>query len=268
MKWKSEITVRCIAQSVPISGEIEAWVNEDLGADGWEMPAGVHSGDAICGVAAKRCYNSFQPGLNPNVTKVRSDWVEFIDNILKSGHGSVLEHASWTFTIEGCTRVFTAEMNRHRAGVAISEASMRYIRFDEITMWLPRSLMVADDDTPELAEKKKRTVACFERVMGTVEEMYKSLCKDVWQLHLEMNFDLKKKITSMLRRVLPLGLCTGAVYTLNARALRHILALRSSPHAEEEIAFVMSKIGALMFDEIFHDFKLVNGYWVPEYRKI
>jgi hypothetical protein len=39
------------------------------------------------------CYRSWEPGLNPNVTKIRRDRKAYFDNILKSGHGSILEHA-------------------------------------------------------------------------------------------------------------------------------------------------------------------------------
>ena len=70
-------------------------------------------------MAAKRCYMSFEAGLNPNVTRVRKDLTEYLDNVLKSGHGSVLEHATYTFAIENVSRVFTGELNRHRAGVGI-----------------------------------------------------------------------------------------------------------------------------------------------------
>lgn len=86
----------------------------------------------LIALAAKRCYKSFEPSLNPNVTKVRQDWTEYLDNVLKSRHGSVCEHATYSFAIENVSRVFTGEMNRHRAGVAVSEASMRFIRYDDI----------------------------------------------------------------------------------------------------------------------------------------
>src|SRR4051812_32446072 len=71
-------------------------------------------------LAGRRCYLSFEPGLNPNVTKIRSEIKDYCDNIMKAKHGSVLEHFTYTFAIEGMSRVATAEMNRHRAGVAIS----------------------------------------------------------------------------------------------------------------------------------------------------
>ena len=49
--------------------------------------------------AGKMCYRSWEPGLNPNVRKVRDDQAEYLQNILKQAHGSVLEHASFTFVL-------------------------------------------------------------------------------------------------------------------------------------------------------------------------
>src|SRR5580693_9415570 len=118
---------------------VQKWLDY-LGANEYEIPSEETTTDPalLIALAAKRCYMSFQPGLNPNVTKVRKDMVDYIDNILASGHGSVLEHSVYTFAIEGCSRVFTGEMNRHRAGWAISEGSMRFIRFDkDIPWWMP-----------------------------------------------------------------------------------------------------------------------------------
>ena len=49
--------------------------------------------------AGKMCYRAWEPGLNPNVSKVRNDHAAYLTNILKSAHGSVLEHASFTFVL-------------------------------------------------------------------------------------------------------------------------------------------------------------------------
>lgn len=257
------IKVYLLAKSTANDSEIQKWIS-DLGAEGWEYPDKETDGTIVTGVAAKRCYNSFQPGMNPNVTKVRECWVDYIENILSSGHGSVLEHVSYTFAIEGVSRVFTAEMNRHRAGVAISEASMRYIRFDsEIPYWAPR------DITMPVNPEEKRTKEVFDDVFSFIAQKYKELC-EIWDIE-NKSFHEKKRLTSLFRRIVPQGVCTGGVWTLNMRALRHVLTLRSSPHAEEEIVEVMSMIGKIMLEQeplLFQDFQLIDGYYVPVYKKV
>lgn len=274
-----------------------------------EEPREVTDAGAVCGLCAKRCYMSFEPGLNPNVTRVRKVWHEYLTNILKSGHGSVIEHASWTFAIEGVSRVFTGELNRHRAGVAISEGSMRYIRFDDIGFWMPVSLSEGNmmlmptrkcqnckgrgggeiiPDVPcatcsgigrenlmtdeDFERKKETTRYIFEEEFQGMENNYKNLC-NLWDIENMKAFNVKKKLTSMFRRLIGMGVATGGTWTFNARALRHILALRTSPHAEEEISMVMSKIGKYIVENepaLFGDFTQdeATGAWVPQNAKI
>ena len=55
--------------------------------------------------AGKMCYRSWEPGLNPNVRKVREDQAVYLQNILKQAHGSVLEHASFSFVLHNVSRV-------------------------------------------------------------------------------------------------------------------------------------------------------------------
>ena len=75
-------------------------------------------GEKLVELSGRNCYKSFDVGLNPNITKVRTDSQEYHNNILKSAHGSVLEHATATFAFENISRVFSHEVVRHRAGTA------------------------------------------------------------------------------------------------------------------------------------------------------
>lgn len=194
---------------------------------------------------------------------------------------SVLEHSCYTYAIEGCTRVFTAEMNRHRAGVGISEASLRYIRFEKegVDLWLPPSLSEDDPtfyceefDVEEVEDKKVETVKSFMRVLNTVQEEYNYLC-NLWELDELKSFGVKKKLTSMMRRIVPLGVQVGGVWTMNIRAMRHIISMRHSEHAEEEICLIFSLILKDIMStnpELFGDFKMDEntGYYVPTYWKV
>src|SRR3989344_2984732 len=63
-------------------------------------------------VMGRLCYRSWEPGLNPNVTKVREHNSDYVANILKTAHGSVLEHAVLNFIFADVSRVFTHELVR------------------------------------------------------------------------------------------------------------------------------------------------------------
>lgn len=310
-----EIETFCIAQTRVNRESVDKWL-QFIGADEFEVPA---EGDAtdpalLVALASKRCYMSFQPSLNPNLTKVRKDLTEYLDNVLKSGHGSVTEHAVYTFAIENVSRIFTGELNRHRAGVGISEGSMRYIRYRDIPWWLPTSITLTKNEeiaveigqevfqlnfpvTPEgvkdvyvhpevlklldeplrsrwvTAIKKLKTQALFNRHYAMTEVNYAE-GQDIWKEELapDSKFHGKKQITSMMRRIIPMGVATGGVWTMNIRAIRHIIALRCSEAAEEEIAYVFGKIAKYICEQepmLMGDFKQdENGFWVPKYKKI
>ncbi len=198
--------------------------------------------------------------------------VEYLDNVLKQKHGSVLEHAVLTFAINGCSRVFTGEMNRHRAGVGISERSMRYIRYTDIKFWMPEVFRDEENQSSDLAEKRRRSRNLLSAQFNIQEEMMAEFA-NIWKLELspESTFHAKKVLTSAFRRGIGMGIATGGVWSLNLRALRHVIALRTDAGAEEEIVHVFKKVGKIMIaevPEIFGDFKEVNGSFVPEYWKV
>lgn len=269
----NEISVHLLAKSSIDRKAVREWLDE-MGACEFEIPPEETVSDPalLVALAAKQCYMAFQPGLNPNVNKVRKDMLEYLDNILKQRHGSVLEHSVFTFGINGCSRVFTGEMNRHRAGVGISERSMRYIRYDKITFWMPGCFRDATGDTPEIARKKKQSRDLLTEQFTNDERMMVQF-SDIWKEELapESTFHAKKVLTSAFRRGIGMGVATGGVWTLNLRALRHVIALRTDPAAEEEIAHVFKKIGKKMLaqvPELFGDFKEIDGVFIPEYWKV
>lgn len=253
--------------------EARRWLDH-MGANEYELPeeGTVSDPSLLIQLAGRRCYKSFVPGLNPNVTKIRSEMADYIDNILKSGHGSVLEHATYNFAFEGVSRVFTGEMNRHRAGWAISEGSMRYIRFTKIDWWLPTSLMDDESDDEDLRARKARSRDVFNEAFEHQGQCYQELL-DIWDMDEgSHNFHYKKVVTSCLRRIVGMGVATGGVWSGNIRAIRHVITMRADAAAEEEIYFVFSNVLSMMAEKephLFGDFeKLPNGSWVPKYRKV
>jgi len=266
-----EIEVRLIAKTEVLYSELRQWLLS-LGVDPLIISQLITSGtdaDLLVACAAKQCYMSFQPDLNPNVTKVRSDMADYLDNVMAQGHGSVLEHVYFTFAIDNVTRVFTGEMNRHRAGVAISERSMRYIRFnEEMNWWMPLCFREDPADDEDLARRKSMSRTVFHNAFNQMQQNYKRLC-EIWTMdESNHNFHYKKTMTSAFRRIVGMGVCTGGVWTLNVRALRHMLTMRCSPAAEEEIQLVAHMILSIMKIQepiLFGDFDATGK---PKYQKV
>lgn len=205
-----------------------------IGAENWHIPTEVKSdGELLVEVAGRTCYKSFGTDLNKNLSRVRTDHVEYIGNILATKHGSVLEHATTTVGLVNISRILTHELVRHRAGCAYSQESMRFVRLEDVGMYIPDCI------------KSSGYEAIFENAVKDAETAYRTLT-DV-MIKDDMPFSKKKEITSAIRRIAPSGHATNLIITANHRAWRHMIELRTAGGVEEEIGVV--------FFEIAMDFK-------------
>lgn len=231
----------------------ESWLTTRLGADGEP-----NAGEALVEFGGRACYRSWEPGLNPNVKRVRTDQREYFENILRSAHGSVLEHANYSFALRNVSRVATHEIVRHRAGAAYSQESLRFVRLVDIGFRLPPALEPMRQQCVEIVEQLEEFQANAARALEVDAE--------------GVPFSVKKEITSALRRLAPIGLSTDLIMTMNARTLRHVIEMRTAPGAEEELRLIFGQVAEIMTREspgIFQDFsRAEDGSWVPRYRKV
>lgn len=230
----------------------ESWLDMRKGHED-----GLNPGQLLIEAAGRACYRSWEEGLNPNVTRIRTDQKQYFLNLLRSGHGSVLEHSNYTFIIYDCSRIFTHELVRHRAGSAFSQESLRFVRVTEIPFRIPE---VLEPLRPQIIS-----------ILETLEDFQISAA-DFFDLDKEgMSFHDKKTITSALRRLAPEGISTVIFWTANVRTLRHTIQARTEPGAEEEIRLVFHKIGRIMLQEaplLFGDFVIEDGVWSTEFKKV
>jgi len=231
----------------------ESWLERRLGEEQQASP-----GEMLVEFGGRACYRSWEPGLNPNVTRVRTDRDEYFANILRSAHGSVLEHANYSFALRNVSRVFTHELVRHRAGSAFSQESLRYVRLTEIGFRVPPALEPVRDQVISIVEQLEEFQVSAADQLGIDEE--------------GLPFHVKKEITSALRRLAPIGLSTDIMWTANARTLRHVIEMRTAEGAEEELRIVFDQVARIMQAEapgLFQDFaQQDDGSWVPEHRKV
>ncbi|MGO8905183.1 MAG: FAD-dependent thymidylate synthase [Solirubrobacteraceae bacterium] len=237
---------------------------DDVGGTAWldrSTAGGRGDGDDVellVEFAGRACYRSWQPRLNPNVKRVRTDRREYFANLLASEHGSVLEHANFTFVARNVSRVVTHEWVRHRAGAAYSQESLRYVRLTDIGFRVPPALEPLRGHVLQLVEH--------------LEEFQRDAAAELEIDADGVPFAIKKEVTSALRRLAPIGLSTDIVATMNVRTLRHVIAMRTDPSAEEEIRLVFDQIARLCVAEapgLFQDFERRDtGAWVPEHHKV
>jgi len=144
---------------------------------------------------------------------------EIIRRILKYGHESVIEHASFTFFVEGVSRSLTHQLVRHRIA-SYTQQSMRYVDLTGLERYFVK---------PESISKNQNLEKLFDDLMAK--------CKDAYDLLRE-----KEIPPEDARSVLPIATQTKIAITMNARELRHFFAMRCCLRAQWEIRQLANRI--------------------------
>lgn len=169
--------------------------------------------EKTCAAAARSCYSG--KGASELISK--GDTEKFLAKVVGMGHESVIEHATFTFSVEGVSRSLTHQLVRHRIA-SFSQQSQRYVSLEEPTYVVPPT--VGSD--PE----KKR--------------IYDEAMEKAWQAYGELE---RLGIPAEdARYVLPNGCTTNIVITMNARELRHLFTLRCCNRAQWEIREMADKM--------------------------
>lgn len=196
-----EPQVFLIGETKIIEDGLQAYLDY-LGIPDWTSDAPTDC-EKLIEIMGRLCYRSFRPGMNRNVTRIREHNRDYLANILSSKHGSVLEHSVLNFIFADVSRVFTHELVRHRAGVAISQESLRFVRLDDFGQWLPAVI-----------REKPSAVEIFGETFKHLEDLQIKLAELFRLDDAGVSFEVKKEITSALRRIAPQGVATtiGCVY--------------------------------------------------------
>jgi len=253
-----EPKVFLIGESRILRDELRLYLNE-IGVPEWESDAPTDA-ETLIEVMGRLCYRSFKPGLNPNVTKIREHNEEYLKNLLNTGHGSVLEHSFLNFILMNVSRVLTHELVRHRIGVAISQESLRYVRLDRLSFWIPLTFR-------KHPKRDELLSLCVKKIEQ--DEQFQLRLAEILEIEQETKFEVKKKLTSAMRRFSPHGLATTIGWSVNPRALRHIIETRTDPGAEEEIRLVFGKVAEIVkqrYPNLFGDYEIEMVDGLPWYK--
>ncbi len=203
--------------------------------------------EMLAEIAGRTCYMSFGKGRKSNL--------EYVENILSSKHGSVLEHAVWCLLITGVSRALTHELVRHRAGFGYSQLSQRYVDESDARYVVPPLFQ----ENEELRAKWQQTI---EFIRKAYLELAEATTQYVQQKYPAMApRDRRKWARQAARSILPNACETKIFVSGNSRSWRHFLELRGSPHADTEIRLLAVEVCKLLKQEspnLFHDVELVQ----------
>jgi thymidylate synthase (FAD) len=203
-------------------------------------------GERLAEFAGRLCYMSQK---NPANRPTR----DYLENIKKQGHGSVLEHANYSLLFEGVSRSLTHELVRHRAGFAYSQLSQRYVDESHAAFVIPPAII---GDEALLAQWTVQIEAAQATYVSLVEKLMERYAWVQDKVH------RRKMAREAARGVLPNSTEAKIVVTGNARAWRTMLELRSSEGAEMEIrrmAVMVLRILQAEAPGFFSDFEIYTA---------
>ncbi len=186
------------------------------------------SPEEVVALGARLCYSKAR--VDDLLEKVsQKDQTDFVHKIMGMGHDSVLEHASFTFGIEGVSRTLLAQITRHRLA-SFSVQSQRYVSYEKGFGYIV---------PPKIEALGEEAVAEFERQMDTMHQWYTQ-----WQEKLGTGEGGNEDA----RFVLP-GACeTRMMVTMNVRELRHFFSLRMCSRAQWEIRALATEMHRLCME--------------------
>jgi len=185
---------------------------------------------SLCKTAGQLCYMSFGKRRTPN-----SEAHRYFANIRSSGHGSVLEHASFSFLLYGISRSVTHELVRHRAGFAFSQVSQRYVS-GKVLRFVERPEFQASHDLHKAFEERIDAVAIqYHRLQESLQHLQE---EGDARLEGHSGTERRKHVQQAARALLPNETEAPIVVTANVRAWRHFIEARASEHADVEIRLV------------------------------
>ncbi len=203
-------------------------------------------GERLAEFAGRLCYMSQRNPANRSTS-------EYLENIKKQAHGSVLEHVNFSLLLEGISRSLTHELVRHRAGFAYSQLSQRYV--DE---------SVADFVVPPAIAGDEALEGTWRAQMESAQRSYVALVEQLMERYawVEDRVHRRKMAREAARGVLPNSTETKIVVTANVRAWRSMLELRAGEGAELEIRRLAIEILRLLQHEapaFFTDFTIYEA---------
>ncbi len=183
--------------------------------------------------AAKLCYaaadiDTVYQGLTEEKTG------DFLDMLSQIGHESPIEHASFTFGIEGVSRSLLAQLTRHRLA-SYSVQSQRYVKEDGFQFVLPPEIEEIPEAKAEFLAAMEEDTRHYQRLAELLQERHK---KDFLAQGLpekEATRKAEKKAIEDARFVLPNACATKLICTMNARELKNFFTHRCCSRAQWEI---------------------------------
>lgn len=191
------------------------------------------NGEQLVASAAKLCYSpvgvdEITEDLTPENTE------NFLKGLVGVGHFSPIEHVSFTFAVEGISRVLTHQLVRHRLA-SYSQQSQRYVKLDDFQSIIPPTIAENEEAKKIFLDTIKQDQEAYLKIAKLLEEDRKQELIDSGMSEEEAERKSEKYAIEDARYVFPNACETKIVLTMNARNLHHFFSLRCCQRAQWEI---------------------------------
>lgn len=202
--------------------------------------------------AAKLCYSdahidTLLEGLTPEKTSA------FLQKLSDFGHASPIEHASFTFGIEGVSRTFLAQVTRHRIA-SFSVQSQRYVRLEDFRYVIPPEIEAIPEVKAKFIETMNLDAAKYLELVKSLEDAHTARLMAEGMDEKKARAKASKQANEDARFVLPNACETKMVMTMNCRSLLNFFNLRCCNRAQWEIRAVADEMLRLVLPLAPHIF--------------
>lgn len=215
--------------------------------------------EVLSEIAGRVCYDSWGQGRSSE---------DYHKHIIEVGHGSVLAHATFTFSIEGISRNLALELIRHHVGCNPSQRSTRYCDEEHSPIAHHPLIQKLRESRHDLAFSDIDDLAALEAMIAQLKEFSKATyafgVKFLSRYLTASGCDkltARKQARGAMARYLPSGLETSIVWTMNVRAARNIIEQRGT-HADAEIRELATRFYEILVKDspsLFYDYEKVES---------
>ncbi|MBU3818941.1 MAG: FAD-dependent thymidylate synthase [Candidatus Faecalibacterium intestinavium] len=209
--------------------------------------------EKVVAAAAKLCYSDAHiadllDGLNEEKT------ARFLEMLSDLGHASPIEHASFTFGIEGVSRTLLAQITRHRIA-SFSVQSQRYVRLDDFRYVIPPEIEAIPEAKAAFIDSMNEDAARYLDLVKKLEEAHTARLVAEGLPEKQARAKASKQANEDARFVLPNACETKMVVTMNARSLLNFFRLRCCERAQWEIRLLADEMLRLVYPIAPHLFR-------------
>lgn len=209
--------------------------------------------EKVVAAAAKLCYSDAHitdllDGLDEEKT------ARFLNMLSDLGHASPIEHASFTFGIEGVSRTLLAQITRHRIA-SFSVQSQRYVAENRFDYVLPPEIEALPEAAAVYRQAMEEDQAHYEELTRLLKNKHKQELLASGMEEKAADRAAEKRAIEDARFVLPNACTTKMIVTMNARSLQNFFRHRCCNRAQWEIRELAERMRALCVEAAPHLFR-------------